>query len=269
MFLTSARELINIISSRTDHATIKTTKFLVLTRLYARGCQVTEEIIVLLENGFADGAMSRWRTLHELSVVSLIISENDEELSQRYYDHDIIDVKKFSDKYLIDHIELGFEKISDEEVQNIKRRYSLILEKYGEDFRHQYGWAAKNLGIRKPSFSQIQKAAGRSAMSSYYHFASDNVHAGSRGTFIRMSAMGKSDVIIAGRSNAGFLEPAQNAVYSMTQIVASLFGKPNNLDEMVEMSVMIELREATRTAFLEANKSLEERIRAFEHTDAE
>lgn len=269
MFLTSARELINIIVSRTDHSTIKTTKLLVLTRLYARGCQVTEEIIVLLENGFADGAMARWRTLHEISVVSLFISENDEELSQRYHDHDIVEVKRLSEKYLIDHIELGFRKISDKETENINQRYSLALERYGEDFRHQYGWAAKNLGIKKPNFSQIQKAAGRSAMSSYYHFASDNVHAGSRGTFIRMSAMGKSDVIIAGRSNAGLLEPGQNTVYSMTQIVASLFGKPNNLDEMVEMSVIIELRESTKIAFLEASEALKERIRVFELTDTE
>jgi len=36
----------------------------VLTRLHARGCQVSSEILTLLRGGFADGAHARWRTLH-------------------------------------------------------------------------------------------------------------------------------------------------------------------------------------------------------------
>lgn len=39
----------------------------ILIRLLTRGYQVTDEILCLLENGFADGAMARWRTLHEIS----------------------------------------------------------------------------------------------------------------------------------------------------------------------------------------------------------
>ena len=40
----------------------------VLTLLHARSCQVTREIVALIEAGYADGAMARWRTLHEISV---------------------------------------------------------------------------------------------------------------------------------------------------------------------------------------------------------
>jgi hypothetical protein len=40
----------------------------VVLRLHVRACQVTGEIIVLLENGYADGAMARWRTLHEITT---------------------------------------------------------------------------------------------------------------------------------------------------------------------------------------------------------
>jgi Family of unknown function (DUF5677) len=34
-----------------------------MVRFLVRSCQVTDEIICLLENGFADGAMARWRTV--------------------------------------------------------------------------------------------------------------------------------------------------------------------------------------------------------------
>jgi len=33
----------------------------VLTRLHARGCQIADEVVCLLESGFADGAMEQWR----------------------------------------------------------------------------------------------------------------------------------------------------------------------------------------------------------------
>jgi Family of unknown function (DUF5677) len=35
-----------------------------LARSHARACQIVEEILCLLEGGFSDGAMARWRTLH-------------------------------------------------------------------------------------------------------------------------------------------------------------------------------------------------------------
>jgi uncharacterized protein DUF5677 len=43
-----------------------------LTRLHARSCQVSSEILTLLHNGFADGAHARWRTLHEISVIAFL-----------------------------------------------------------------------------------------------------------------------------------------------------------------------------------------------------
>src|SRR5262249_50921986 len=44
--------------------------FEALVRLHARSCLVAEEVCWLMEGGFASGAHSRWRTLHELVTVS-------------------------------------------------------------------------------------------------------------------------------------------------------------------------------------------------------
>lgn len=41
-----------------------------LIRLHARCCQIAQEIVCLLSAGFADGAMARWRTMHEISAVA-------------------------------------------------------------------------------------------------------------------------------------------------------------------------------------------------------
>ncbi|WP_217430933.1 DUF5677 domain-containing protein [Sphingomonas bacterium] len=52
-----------------------------MLHLHARACQVVFEIITLMENGLADGAMARWRTLHEITVVATILAEHGEELA--------------------------------------------------------------------------------------------------------------------------------------------------------------------------------------------
>ena len=49
-----------------------------LTRLHARACQVASEVLVLLREGYADGAMARWRTLHELAVVAMYLQSRGE-----------------------------------------------------------------------------------------------------------------------------------------------------------------------------------------------
>jgi hypothetical protein len=71
----------------------------ILTRLLARGCQVSDEIISLLENGFADGAMARWRTLREIAVVATVIRRYGTDIGARYVDHQAVESKRKMDKY--------------------------------------------------------------------------------------------------------------------------------------------------------------------------
>lgn len=68
--------------------------FEVLTRLHARACQTGSEVMVLMRSGFPDGAHARWRTLHEISAVSIFIAKHGKEVAERYVDHDIIDSYK-------------------------------------------------------------------------------------------------------------------------------------------------------------------------------
>ena len=51
------------------------TVFEALTRMHARACQVSSAILVLLRSGYADDAHARWRTLHEISAMSSLISK--------------------------------------------------------------------------------------------------------------------------------------------------------------------------------------------------
>jgi len=177
----------------------------VLVRLHARACQVADEILCLMENGFADGAMARWRTLHELAVVTILIGEGDEDLAERYILHDAIEVKRQADEFDTTQISLGAAPIGKRQRAAIERQYRAVVERYGASFAFPYGWAAQHLGHKKPTFKELQIAADHAAMNSFYKLASFNVHASARSLFFNLSAMGESELVLAGRSNAGFV----------------------------------------------------------------
>ncbi|SEN38724.1 hypothetical protein SAMN05216404_10487 [Nitrosospira multiformis] len=257
MLLQSIREIGADVHRR--HRKSKSKKYVhrrfVLGRLHVRACQVADEIITLMENGFADGAIARWRTLHEIGVIATIIEDGDEELARRYIDHDIVEVKKQADDYDEKQVPLGYEPIAPRERKRIEEAYAEAIQRYSPSFRHEYGWAAEHLKDKRPDFKKLQAAADQSGMNTYYKLANFNIHAGARAMFFRLTDMG-SNIPIAGRSNAGLVEPGQNTAYPMVRITGALIGRPKDLDRMVEMSCLVAMRDAIPTAFHKADRKL-------------
>jgi len=58
--------------------------------------------------GPADGAMARWRTLHEINVVITLIAEHGDELAERYLAHDIDESARALAVYEKTHAALGY-----------------------------------------------------------------------------------------------------------------------------------------------------------------
>lgn len=234
----------------------------VLTRLHVRACQVTDEIITLLENGFADGAMARWRTLHELAVVATVIADGDEKLAERYVNHDFVDVKRQADDYQRVQVPMGHPPISARELRKINTQYEAALERYGQTFASPYGWAAEKLNSKRPTFDNLQEEAGRGSMSSLYKMASYNVHAGARSMFHRLATMGDEDLLLSGRSNAGLVEPARNTAHSLMLITGFMEDGRPSLERNAEINAILHIRDAVSPAFDKANRKLQRDDRA-------
>lgn len=230
----------------------------VLVRLHIRACKTTDEIITLLENGLSDGAISRWRTLHEISVVGTLISTFGNDIAQRYIDHLPIEAKRAANAYEAARKFLGLEAISDQEKAGIDTRFRAALSKYGADFGGSYGWAQAFLNAgRNPNFSDLEKAAGAAAMRPYYKMASYNVHAAPHSLFQTLGMIGDSSIVTAGASNAGLMEPGRLTARVHTQIIFLLFREPFSFDDIVHMHVLMRLRDRAIRAFERADKKLE------------
>lgn len=269
MLVTMGRELGDNINqgARKNPATLGPMVVDVLTRLHARSCQVAEEVIVLLETGFANGAMARWRTMHEIAVTAAFISEHRNECAQRYADHQIVESYRGAQEYEAVHKRLGYVPIPPKELDEIRTQYDKLIQKYGKSFGGQYGWAAKDLPGVQPTFKEIEKAAKIDHLRGHYRMASHGVHANPKGIFFSMTSLFPSEVLLAGASNSGLADAGAGAVHSLLMVSATLLSLSPNFDHQVAVRSMGLLGDEISSAFQAAHDKLyrdEERLRAAE-----
>jgi Family of unknown function (DUF5677) len=85
-------------------------KFKCLTSLHARGLRVANEIFFLLVEGFPDGALGRWRTLHEAAIIATFLAKHDEDVAHRYYTHSSVVGMRIKDNVLVQNLPPNFLK---------------------------------------------------------------------------------------------------------------------------------------------------------------
>lgn len=234
-----------------------------LSRLHARTCQVTAEIIHLIEGGFADAATARWRTLHEIGVVATLLSDRDEALAERYLLHENVELKRSLEQYEAVHLALGYKPPSKAERSKIDDAFARVVDRFGKPFAGEYGWAAEALGLKRPTFADLEKAAGRANLRGHYKMASHPVHAGVRGLHFKFGVIGGEDVVLTGASNAGFEDAGQGAAQDLALTTILLLQPRRGIDDLVHMKVCMELSERATKAFVSAGRKLarEERQR--------
>jgi hypothetical protein len=214
----------------------------VVTRLHARACQVCEEIIVLLESGFADGAMARWRTMHEIAVTAAFVFDHGAECAKRYKEHEAVESYRAAKEYNELHSLLGYAPLKNSELDLINQSYEEVLRKYGKVFSGNYGWAAAALQHNHPTFKDIEKSVGTRHLRSHYRMASHGVHANPKGIYFTLTSMFPTSVILAGPSNAGLTDPGQNAAFSLVDVSATLTRLAPNFDHQLSVRVLMLLR---------------------------
>lgn len=260
MMLTISRELGDMThSSIIDDPDFASPSLLdVLTRLHARACQVTDEIICLLSSGFADGAMARWRTLHEIATVAFLIQHHGEDLARRYIDHQVVESFRAAKDYRECSERLGYEPMIDSEYEEILKAYDEIVQCYGDTFKTQYGWASDALCLKNPTIKDLERASGIDHLRVHYRMASHNVHANPKGLFFKLGLFDEVDVLLAGPSNAGLTDPGHSAAISLMHVsVAQGMIRPN-LDSLVGLQMLRKLTDEIGEAFFRVHLQLEE-----------
>ena len=103
--------------------------------MHARACQIASEVLVLLRSGHADGAHARWRSLHEIAVVSLFIKSAGNQIAERYLLHNTVESYKSAQLYQDYCKTLGYEPLSEQEFKEIESAYKHLVSKFGPAYK--------------------------------------------------------------------------------------------------------------------------------------
>ncbi|WP_051677319.1 DUF5677 domain-containing protein [Bradyrhizobium sp. URHD0069] len=256
LLTTIAREFGNNITHGIDKPDLVAGTLAVLRLLHSRSCQITEEIVALLSGGFADGAMARWRTLHEIAAVAYLIGEHGEDLAERYLVHEIVETRRAARQYQNHAARLGQEPIDDQEMGQIEGQYTSVIDRYGREFGKPQGWAAAHLKKSDPQIADIMEAAKLDHLGPYYRLASHSVHANPKGVLFKLGLLRETEALLAGPSDLGLADPGHAAARSLLQISTTLTGLNPTIDNVITTKMMLQLLDEITENFHMSHESI-------------
>ena len=223
-------------------------KFEALIRLHGKGVMTAREVLVLLRSGYSSGAFARWRTLHEVWVVFLVLVDGDNELSRRYLHHEIVESLKGQKEYEETWEDLGLGPPDWTAAQRDEAREKLADE-FGRTFLRDYGWAAPLFNDKAPKFRQLAECIKLDHWRGYYRMASHGTHANPKGTTWSIQSIADIDVVWAGPSNAGLVDPAQCSLIALASLTAGLLAYavselPDSTDGIVSQNIALVRQQA-------------------------
>jgi len=224
--------------------------------LHARACQIACEILTLLEGGYADGAMARWRSLYEISVISTFLHNKPVDIFERYWNYSIVEDHFELLELQKNYLKLGVDSVTDEEISASNKEINILKDKYGDDYIKPYGWIGKYLEKRYWNFSGIEQTVEFKFMRSHYKWANNCIHSGPKSIRSKLGAP-IDNVMLAGPSNYGFADPAQNTAYSLLQIATTLSDGETRFEDIIYIEIFIRMFERVCEEFVRIQEQIE------------
>lgn len=230
-----------------------------LIRIHARALKISNEVLTLLKAGYPDGANARWRSLHELAVVSIFLSDNDGIISQRYLEHNTIMIYKEALIYQKYCAELGYEPHEEEFLDQLKAKKDDLCNNYGKRFYKDWGWIPQNI-VKNPSFTDLEEHIGLDRLHPFYKLSSAHVHGSSRGFYsLGLTNDSQNKILSVGASNYGLADPLQNVAISLMHITNCLLRFNPDFESLIVMKINEYFIKEIGSKAVDVQKGIEER----------
>ncbi|WP_287925208.1 MULTISPECIES: DUF5677 domain-containing protein [Diaphorobacter] len=209
-----------------------------LTRLVVRAYEVVGELITLARAGYADGALARWRSLHEICVVAMFLARRSDRCAEMYLSHHWVEELRLLEVDRASGTARAINTHRDRYVSNLRMQKTALVKKFGTAFASDYGWASVELGRPKTTFRDLESHVGLETLRHGYQQANSTVHGGALATLTRIS-LGAVGIDGTEAPPAYGCEVATNyAAASLSMMIAELCLDSENAD-LVAMSLVI------------------------------
>ena len=205
--------------------------------IHARTVLCFKECLLLLKNGYAEGATRIWRTMYELTIIATFIKKhsNDNNIAQRYIDHIVIDNYKEEKEYRTQN--KNIQHYSDSAFEKLKKQYNSIVKKYGENFKNDYGWASNILNKEKPALYDLELDIGNTRHKPYYKSSCYAIHGNYKSNIDKIGLI-DNNVLLYGPSDFGLSIPCQNIAITLNQMNMEFFTIYFSLNYYVSLYTM-------------------------------
>lgn len=227
--------------------------FSTLITLHARACLVASEVITLIRTGHGAGAYGRWRTLHDISVVSAFLTRYGEDAAVRFYDHAKIEDLKTARLHREIHGTDAY--INEASIARMEQQRSELLARHGPAFGNDYGWAATFVGNNRPRWKHIEDHAEFAGARLHYRGASNIVHSNSVGTLINLRMQDGQLIAVNTPSDDGLGTPGFASLIPLMLVTRYLVTCTNHRDDKARLFALGELAQEAIEAFLERMQS--------------
>jgi hypothetical protein len=137
------------------------------------------------------------------------------------------------------------------------------IDKYEPCFKNKFGWALKALGKAmnpksEANFIDIEKFVEMSFLRNHFSFANQYVHAGIDSIGFKLgTSMSNKDILLAGPSNEGFIEPIQCTSLSLIYATIALITAFPNEESAIRISVFRLWHEILKQEVVDAATALQ------------
>ncbi|MEL3892532.1 DUF5677 domain-containing protein [Ferrovibrio sp. MS7] len=232
-------------------------KFEAMVGLHARSILIANEILCLLESGLADGAFSRWRSLHELSVVGACIFGSDQEVAKRYLLNVHVQNYYAMRQHQKHHKKANLGEFSKEEIEHIEVLFKHVQDAYPGEVKGDYWWCKPVIKKDKPNFADIEECNGMDHWRPRYKWASQYIHGNFKPHHTLLGMAGENaQVMLVGLSNRGLTDPAHSMAISLIQITSALILQRPITEHIVMARALQDLCEKVGEAFLSTERRL-------------
>lgn len=227
-----------------------------LSRLLTRAYDVVGEIVVLGRNGYADGALARWRSLHELCVIAMFLAKQSDRCALMYLLHHRVEELKLLDVDRSSGTANAKDIHSAPRISKLRREKAALVARFGKAFGGDYGWASVELGEARTTFRELENHVGLNLLRRGYQRANSTVHGGALATLTRVS-LSDSTVDGAAVPPAYGCEIAANyAASSLSMLVAELCTETESADLLTMSAVVHKHANRIRESIAETQKKI-------------
>jgi hypothetical protein len=212
--------------------------------LHAKTHLVAREAIALMRAGFPEGALARWRTMHEMACVALLLSSAPQLVAELYlisFRFDAYKAARQSYEFIPGNSKDHF---TADEVEIFRLECQRLKATYGVNLADEYEWARTTMPQtmsvkRKINFRDIEEAAGQTWMRPYYKWASQHNHGAYRPADKGLGLC-ESDapLLLTGQSNSGMVDPMQLVARTLAKTSEAMLRVRRTFDSVIHQEVI-------------------------------